>query len=211
MPLSPDKPTRFRLPHMAPGLILLSAVLLNACSVMVPTFQMVSAAKTGYDIHEIFLPKERMNPAPETPHRDDSLQLKIKRNLQRQGIDDNVTVYTLNGHVWLVGLFQEREQADPVLDIVRKERKADKITACFYLVDRNRPVNENQDRNMALALRRRILDQGPLPGAALRIHVLQQRALLMGQVPNDRQKARILATARQIPDILAVADYLEVR
>ncbi|MGE4551599.1 MAG: BON domain-containing protein [Desulfovibrionaceae bacterium] len=211
MPCPLPVPRRHALQRIAILLLVLAPAFLAGCAVVAPTMQVVGAAKTGYDIHEIARPKDRVDSAAAEQRGDDYLRLKVEHDLHRQGLDDAVSVYALDGHIWVVGLFEHPDQARPVIAAVHDEPGAREITACFYLVDRNRPVDEAADRATALRLRERILNQRALSGAALRIHVVQQRALLMGQVRDDRQKARILAAARQTPDVLAVADYLEVR
>ena len=190
-------------------LLLVLGALLGGCAVAGPAFQIVGAAKTTYDIHEMVRPPDRVDFGAAQP-ADNVVEARVRQNLDMAGNFLAVHAYSFNGHVYLVGLFRNKAEAQTALEAVRNTEGVNQITGVFQLQDTRVPFNPDTDLAAAVRLRDSLLESGALHTAKLRINVMQNKAVLVGQVGSPKEKANILAVARNSTYLAGMSDYLEV-
>lgn len=184
--------------------------LLVSCAAVMPAMQVAGAVKTGYDIHEVVRPEDRVDFGKPMP-TDATVEADLRQRLAQAGDFLSLHPYVIDHHVYLVGLFRDKAEAETALEVVRGTDGVCQLTGIFYLKNAQIPFDPNMDTQMALAMRQAILDSGSLQSATLRIDVLQQRAVLLGRVGTVQEKEGILAAARTTEGIAGLDDYLEVK
>lgn len=189
--------------------LLALTALLASCAVVVPTMQVAGAIKTSYDIHEVARPEDRVDFGKPLPG-DVAVEADLRERLAAAGDFLSVNPYVFDHHVYLVGLFRDKAEADTALDVVRGTDGVCRITGIFYLKNARVPFDPHSDMGTALALRNSLLESGALKTATLRINVVQKRAVILGRVGSAEEKAGIIEVARNTEGISGLDDYLEV-
>ena len=185
------------------------SAMLASCAVVMPAMQMAGAVKTSYDIHEVVRPEDRVDFGKPLPG-DAEVEADLRQRLAAARDFLSINPYVIDHHVYLVGLFRDKAEADTALDVVRGTDGVCEITGIFYLKNAQVPFDPQSDMSTALALRDILLESGALKTASLRINVLQQRAVLLGRVGTAREKAGILELVRNAEGLAGLDDYLEV-
>ncbi len=191
------------------GILLGLTLLLSSCAVVMPAMQVAGAIKTSYDIHEVVRPEDRVDFGRPLPS-DAVVEADLRKRMAEAGDFLSINPYVIDHHVYLVGLFRNKAEADTALGVVRGTEGVCSITGIFYLKNEMVPFDPNSDMSTALALRNDLLQSGTLRTANLRINVLQKRLVLLGRVATAKEKAGIIEVARQAEGIAGVDDYLEI-
>ena len=194
--------------------------LLNALCVMLlclaqgcalyPAVQVVGGLKSGYDAAvfvDEMVPKDRLANDCAVPTRDDVLQRRLTERLQIRKVA-NAKAYVFNGHVYLLGTAESKDQARKAIAVAKSVKGIKGITSRFYTTPPPHVLTE--DTHLTRLAQGRI---GPVRKACndkLQVVVVTKNAVVMGVAPSEQTKLKALQAALATPGVNHVVDYVQV-
>lgn len=190
------------------SLCLIALPALGGCGT--PVVQVAGMGMTGYDtatMADKYLPKERIDFNCPANREDAVLERRMDERLLIKGYPE-LQPYSFDRHVYLVGEVTDRDNAAHATEIACTVKGVDRLTTHFF------PASEHSDpaRDLSLTreLAKRYQQSATLKNAAIRARVIQSTALVMGLTPDPQVKKLALSTARSLPGVTSVVDYVTV-
>ena len=197
--------------HATVALLLLIVTLLAGCgTAAMPVIQAAGMFKTAYDYSEWVMPRKRVDFMGDQS-ADRRLEENVRRRLQAEQIQSpSLGAYAMNGHVYLVGVFETQTEAQRARQAVRDVKGVRRLTCSFF-----RPSDAGQydpmvSRELAKTIASQLEADEQLESAWLRVSVQQQNVVLMGRVQSPDQKERVESLVRDTEGAREIRSYVAV-
>lgn len=182
---------------------------------LLPMIQVAGSAKTGYELACMATPRERIDATPAGPRAQDNLIAERIREGLRGHRDIPVVAlrpYASRGHVYLVGVFRSRKDADRALDLAKRIQGVRSVTGCLFLDNPENPYDEPGCLELERRIRARLGRELPsLSSKDLEIVVVQGHAVLFGSLRSKGELEQVEAVVRQTAGVRALDSYIGVR
>lgn len=190
--------------------ILALGLMSTGCAGGLMALQVAGYAKTAYDYQDVVLPEDRVSYSGVNT-ADRSVENRIMQRFEKEGILARACVEpnAISGHVFLVGAFSSKEEAQQARAVARATPGVNRLTCSFFLTDPARADCEDS-RELAKSIRTKLAEvQRPLP--TVRVSVLEHNAVLMGFVSSSEDKQTVERLAWNTEGVEDVRSYLSVR
>ncbi|MGE4469248.1 MAG: BON domain-containing protein [Desulfovibrio sp.] len=192
-------------------ILILGLVPLSGCGTpAMPVIQAAGVAKTAYDYSDVVMPRSRVDFLGASAE-DRQIENEATRRLRDQKVRFiSVAPFAMDGHLYLVGIFADRKQAEQARRIARQIPGVRRLTCSFF-----RPAPQGGPALSDRELARRITDQldseQSLAAEHIRVGVLQRNAVIMGHVSSPEQKLRLENLLRRVQGLEEIRSYVAVR
>ena len=180
-------------------------------AVGVPVVQYSATAWQGYDLASKHFPRRRIDyrdglviPQDRTIAR----RINERLDMDPQLADCDLAAYAHLGHVWLVGRCADFGQVEHATQTVRATDGVRGITRLVYPADE---AGDDATRAATARSIRRALDKDiTLRHRPVDVDVVAGRAVLMGLVPTESERSKVVDIARRTRGVSRVASYIAV-
>lgn len=191
--------------------LLLWLAMLAACGTpAMPVIQAAGMAKTAYDYSDVVMPRSRVDFLGVSVE-DKNIEHEVVKRLREQHVRYvSAAPFALDGHLFLLGVFDHPDQAERARRIARNVPGVRRLTCSFF---RPAPGNASStaDHELARRIAQRLETDQTLQSARIRVGILQRNAVLMGRVTDPGQKRKLESMLRTVHGIGEIRSYLAVR
>lgn len=186
------------------------AFMLTGCA-LYPAVQVAGGAMTGYDaaiIADEYLPRDSIEGGSLNSCTDKMLERRMRERLNINQLP-MVSAHVIESNAYLVGQFNQREDADRAIAIASSVQGVRTINCKFYPMASPREMRS--DTKLLAKVAKRLAETKRLKAADLRVEVIRGNAILIGSAGNYDQKTAALAIASEVSGVQEVVDYIVVK
>ncbi len=192
--------------------ILLAMCLLNGCSasVLIPPLpgpmmipSSVGSVMTAYSITT----DER---GFQTIVEDEMLETSIQSSIMKEkGLNImDVSTYAYNGHVYVVGEYDEKEDFQRIRNIVKKAGKVNSLTTYMFAEKDDPKCSSTDDYMLQMSVKTALLDDPSVWGTNFAVKSVQCNIVLMGRVANLQEAVTARQIASRIKGVRSVKSFI---
>lgn len=119
--------------------------------------------------------------------------------------------YSYGGHVFIVGLYTDRQQTTRATEIAKSFDGVTKVTGYFIPKGDNPSCNAARRIEFGTEIRHKILTDTSMSNIDVTVEILECDVILLGYVNNESEKAKVEAHAHAYVEKGAVKSYLLIR
>ncbi|MGE4505856.1 MAG: BON domain-containing protein [Desulfovibrionaceae bacterium] len=191
------------------ALLAFAALSLNGCATGLTALSVAGYAKTAYDYQDVILPESRVSYS-QSASSDKDVENRLMQRFEREGLLRAAVVepHAIGGHVYLVGAFADKNQAEHARAIAKATPGVNRLTCSFLLMDPAHARTEASEE-AERSIRSRLPEL--VQADTVRVSVLDDNAMLMGSVPSGDDKRELETLAWNTAGVGEVRSYLTVR
>jgi len=137
----------------------------------------------------------------------------LETNIQSQIIDEkelnilDLSTYAYNGHVYVVGEYDEKEDFQRIRKIVRKNKKVNSLTTYLFAEDKN-ACNKTNDYIIQMAIKSALLNDNSIWGANIAVKSVQCNVVLVGRVASINEAIAAKRIAASTDGVKGVKSFI---
>jgi len=142
---------------------------------------------------------------------------KISFLIEEKFLDDNVIkymdfdAYTYEGHVYLTGEYESREQVDRAVTIAKATKGVRTVTTYFLPKRAEDLCGTTDNMEISATLRQKLISDNEVWSTNIDVEMVQCHVVLLGIVGTEQEKAKAMEYAKNIPGVRGVKSYIKVR
>ncbi|SDK88392.1 hyperosmotically inducible protein [Maridesulfovibrio ferrireducens] len=194
-------------------LMILSIACINGCaaSIFIPPLpgptMIPSALGSIYTAYAIGADERGFQTIIEDELLEANIQSQIlhQKDLEVLGI----STYSYNGHVYVVGKYDEKEDFNHIRKIVKKSGKVNSLTTFLFAEKEDAACNAADDYMLQMQVKGALLNDESVWGTNIAVKSVQCNIILLGRVGNINEVARARQTASQIAGVVSIKSFIK--
>jgi hyperosmotically inducible protein len=144
---------------------------------------------------------------------DDTILTKVKYRLLKdddvKGLD--ISVYSFEGRVYLVGAIEEDKQGDRAVQIARGVKGVRSVDT--YFLNRNQLTfgKTFDDTGMTAKVKAKLIGDTDIKSTQVEVKTIMGHVVLLGIVGSERERERIIDHAKMVKYVRKVKSFIRVR
>lgn len=192
--------------------LILGSLLLSGCgTAAMPVIQAAGVAKTAYDYRDVVMPRSRVDfvgVSAEDRHIEQAVRLRLDQKRVRY---TSIAPIAMDGHLFLVGVFPNLEEAERARLTARQVSGVRRLTCSFFRPAPGALRDPEADRELARRILLQLDEDKDIGSALVRVRVLERSAVVMGRVDSPEQKHHLESLLRKVEGLREIRSYLAVR
>ncbi len=192
-------------------LALFALTCMSGCSasVLIPPLpgpmMIPSSVGSFYNAYAISTDERGFQTIVEDEMLETSIQSEIL-NEKKLNIMD-LSTYSYNGHVYVVGEYDNKEDFQLIRKIVRKNKKVNSLTTYLFAEDEN-ACAKTDDYMIQMAVKSALLNDDSVWGANVAVKSVQCNVVLMGRVASINEAVKAKQIAAGIDGVKGVKSFI---
>ncbi len=143
---------------------------------------------------------------------DEKITLLIKKEFLN---DDSVKyldydVASYQGHVYIMGEYESRTQADRAVTLARKVEGVHKVTTYLLPKKKNDTCGTLDSLELEASIKKRLIEDKDVWSTNVDVYMVQCNAVLVGMVGSSAERNRAIAHAKSVPGVRSVQSFLTI-
>ncbi|WP_320005878.1 BON domain-containing protein [Maridesulfovibrio sp.] len=137
----------------------------------------------------------------------------LETSIQSQILDEkglnilDLSTYAYNGHVYVVGEYDEKEDFNRIRKIVRKNKKVNSLTTYLFAEDEN-ACSKADDYMIQMAIKSALLTDNSVWGANIAVKSVQCNVILVGRVASINEAIAAKRIAMDTEGVKGVKSFI---
>ncbi|NDV22590.1 BON domain-containing protein [Desulfovibrio sp. JC022] len=119
----------------------------------------------------------------------------------------DLSTYSYNGHVYVVGEYDEKEDFQLIRKIVKKNKKVNSLTT-YLFAEKENTCDKTDDYMIQMAVKSALLNDDSVWGANVAVKSVQCNVVLMGRVASINEAVNAKQIAASIDGVKGVKSFI---
>lgn len=192
--------------------VMLAASLLSGCSasVLIPPLpgpmMIPSAAGSVLTAYAISTDERGFQTIVEDEMIETNIQTAIMGEKELNILE--LSTYSYNGHVYIIGEYDDKEDFQRIRNIVKKNRKVNSLTTYMFAEKENPQCSSTDDYMLQMAVKTALLDDPSVWGTNFAIKSVHCNIVLMGRVGTLTEAVSARQIAAKVSGVRSVKSFI---
>lgn len=191
---------------------LLLALSMSGCTaaVLIPPLSgplfVPSTASSAYQIYKVSTDERDLQTIIEDEYIESRIHASILDDSELELLE--LSPYSYNGHIYVVGKFDDKKDFGRISRIVRNSGKVNSLTTYLYPEKENPACNEAEDMILATKVKAALMENRNTRGINIAVKAVQCNVVLLGRVSSPRDIDAVTSVAAYVEGAKSVKSFI---